>query len=107
MSEWIDVISVDDLEPDDVTMVEVGNRQLAIYDASDSLYATQALCSHAGARLCDGYFEGHIVECPLHQGGFDIRDGRALYPPATRNLRVYPVKVVDGRVLVKVYPSVA
>lgn len=98
----MDVISLDALEPGDVTAVMVGKRQLAIYDAADGLYATQALCSHAGAPLCDGYFDGHVIECPLHQGGFDIRDGKALYPPVTRNLKVYPVKVVNGRVRVKV-----
>lgn len=102
MSEWVDVLAVSELEPGDVTPVQHGTLKLAIYDARDGLYATAALCTHAGAPLCDGYFDGHVIECPLHQGGFDIRDGRALFAPVTRPLRTYPVKVEAGRVLVQV-----
>ena len=99
--EWTDVTTVDALEPGDVTPVTIGTRRLAIYDAADGLYATLALCTHGGADLCDGYFDGHVIECPLHQGAFDIRDGRALYAPATRALKTFPVRVLDGRVQVK------
>lgn len=102
MSEWVDVLAIDKLEPGDVTPAQHGKRKLAIYDAKDGLYATAALCTHAGAPLCDGYFDGHVIECPLHQGGFDIRDGRALFAPVTRALKTYPVKVEAGRVLVQV-----
>lgn len=102
MSEWLDVLAVDELEPGDVTPVQHGKLKLAIYDAKDGLYVTAALCTHAGAPLCDGYFDGHVIECPLHQGGFDIRDGRALFAPVTRPLKTYPVKVEAGRVLVQV-----
>lgn len=101
MSEWTDLIGRDELEPEDVTPVVVDGQALAIHDARDGLYVTQARCTHAGADLCDGYLDGHVIECPLHQGGFDIRDGRALHAPATRPLRTYPVRVVDGRVQVK------
>lgn len=101
MSEWVDVIGIDELEPGDATAVVIGKFRLAIYDAIDGLYVTQALCSHAGAPLCDGYFDGHVIECPLHQGGFDIRTGKALYPPVTVALKTYPVRVINQRVEVK------
>lgn len=104
-NEWISVVAVDQLEPGDVTPVSVGSRQLVIYDAPDGLYATAAMCTHAGAPLCDGYLDGHVIECPLHQGGFDIRDGRALWAPVTRALRTYPVRVRDGRVEVRLPPA--
>ena len=38
------------------------------------------------ARLCDGFLTGHEIECPLHQGRFDVRDGRALCSPLRDNL---------------------
>ncbi len=98
MGQWIELIGVDELEPGDVTPVSWGTKKLVIYDADDGLYVTQAHCSHAGAALCDGYFDGHIIECPLHQACFDICDGRALGPPATRSLQTYPVRVVKSRI---------
>jgi 3-phenylpropionate/trans-cinnamate dioxygenase ferredoxin subunit/naphthalene 1,2-dioxygenase system ferredoxin subunit len=100
--DWVDVIDADKLEPGDVTPVTVGSRRLAIYDAVDGIYATLALCTHGGADLCDGYFDGHVIECPLHQGCFDIRDGRALYAPATRDIKTFPARVMDGKVQVQV-----
>lgn len=98
---WVDAVAVSALERGDVTAVMVGRRMLAIYDAADGLYATLAQCTHGGANLCDGYFEGHVIECPLHQGCFDIRTGRALYAPATRDLRVVPVRVRGAMVQVQ------
>lgn len=95
---WIDVIALQDLEPGDVTPIAIGKTRLALYDAPDGIYATGALCTHAGAPLCDGYFDGHVIECPLHQGGFDIRSGKALYAPVTRALKTFRVRVVNGRV---------
>lgn len=100
-AKWTDAISVDALEAGDATPVTIGRRRLAIYDAPDGVYATMALCTHGGANLCDGYFDGHVIECPLHQGCFDIRDGRALYAPATRDLKTFPARIRDGMVQVK------
>lgn len=99
--EWVNAIEVAALEIGDVTPVTLRGRRLALYDAADGLYATNALCTHGGADLCDGYFDGHVIECPLHQGCFDIRDGRALYAPATRSLKIYPARVQHGWVQVK------
>ncbi|MEM7525938.1 MAG: non-heme iron oxygenase ferredoxin subunit [Pseudomonadota bacterium] len=95
---WTDLIAAAMLEPSDVTPVTMGGRRLAVYDAPDGVHVTAALCTHGGADLCDGYFDGRMIECPLHQGAFDIRDGRPLGPPATRALRVYEARVRDGMV---------
>lgn len=98
---WVDLIPVAELEPGDVTPVTLGVRRLAVYDARDGVRVTAGLCTHGGAALADGYFDGHVIECPLHQGCFDIRDGRPLGAPVTRALRVYEARVVGGMVQVK------
>lgn len=98
---WRDVIDVFALEKDWVTRVDLGPRKLAIYDTPSGVYASLALCNHGGADLCDGYFDGHVIECPLHQGAFDVRDGQAVSAPATRAMRVFETRVVDGKVQVR------
>ena len=98
---WMDAVPLEALEPGDVTPVTIGTRRLAIYDAIDEVYATLALCTHGGADLCDGYFDGHVIECPLHQGCFDIRDGRALFAPVTRDLKTFPARIYEGKVQVR------
>ncbi len=51
--------------------------------------------------LCDGWLEGFEIECPLHQGRFDIRTGKALCAPLVQDVRVYPLKIENGRVFVE------
>ena len=96
---WIDAASVDEVPADDVVAIEVQGRDIALYGTEDGIHATDNICTHGHARLCDGFLEGHEIECPLHQGRFDVRDGRALCAPATEAIRVYPAKVEAGRVL--------
>ncbi|MDG2406857.1 MAG: non-heme iron oxygenase ferredoxin subunit [Paracoccaceae bacterium] len=98
---WYDLVDVAALEKNWVTRVDLGARRLAIYDTPSGVYASLALCNHGGADLCDGYFDGHVIECPLHQGAFDVRDGKPICPPATRPMRVFETRVQDGKVQVK------
>jgi naphthalene 1,2-dioxygenase system ferredoxin subunit len=95
---WIDALSVDDLPKDDVTNVTVEGRDIGIYTMGDAVFATDNLCTHGNARLCDGFLDGDVIECPLHQGRFNVRDGRPLCDPVTIPLRTYLVKLEGRRV---------
>ena len=44
----------------------------------------------------------YVIECPMHNGRFDIRDGRALGAPACVNLKTYPAKIEDDIVFILV-----
>lgn len=99
---WRDVIAVDELEKNWVTRVKVGRRTLAVYDTPTGIFASLALCTHGGADLCDGYFDDHVIECPLHQGAFDVRDGQPIAAPATRAMRVLEVRVLNGQVQIRI-----
>ncbi|SDW96814.1 3-phenylpropionate/trans-cinnamate dioxygenase ferredoxin subunit/naphthalene 1,2-dioxygenase system ferredoxin subunit [Ruegeria halocynthiae] len=98
---WRDVVEVSKLEENWVTRVAIGPRLIAVYDTPSGVYASLALCNHGGADLCDGYFDGHVIECPLHQGAFDVRDGKPVSAPATRAMRVFETRVQDGMVQVR------
>ena len=98
MNNWIDALASEDLPTDDVVGVAVDGRDIALYAVGEEVYATDNLCTHGHARLCDGFLEGHEIECPLHQGKFDVRNGQPTCAPPTDALRSYPVKVEGGRV---------
>ena len=100
MSEanWIDAMAAAALPTDDVIGVEIAGRDIAIYTVGDAVYATDNICTHGQACLSDGFLDGHQIECPLHQGRFDVRDGRPTCEPAEEPLRSYPVKVEGQRV---------
>ena len=96
---WIDASAVEDVPEDDVVGVVVDGRDIALYNASGEIFATDNLCTHGHARLCEGFLEGHEIECPLHQGRFDVRTGAPAGPPVTEAIRSYPVRIEGGRVL--------
>jgi naphthalene 1,2-dioxygenase system ferredoxin subunit len=96
--EWIDVLAAADLPTDDVIGVDVGGRDIALYTVGDAVYATDNLCSHGNARLCDGFLDGHEIECPLHQGKFDVRTGAPSCAPVTEPVASHPVRIEGGRV---------
>ena len=94
------VEALGDLKPDGVIGVEIDGVPVALYRLGDEVFATHGVCTHALAFLKDGWVEDGKIECPLHQGLFDIRSGRALCAPLTEPVRTYAVKVEGGDVLV-------
>ena len=95
---WHDVATLDDFAATDAIGVRVGQRQIAIYLVGGEVFATDNHCTHGDAFLCEGFVEGHEIECPRHQGRFDIRTGQATLAPATTALATYAVRVEGIRV---------
>lgn len=98
MKNWHDVAALDELDTEEPCGLGVEGKDIALYWIEGQVYATDNICTHGYARLCDGYLEGHEIECPLHQGRFDVRDGRPLCSPLTKALTTYPVRIEGGRV---------
>ena len=99
---WIDAAAQDDVPQDDVIGLAVAGRDIALYGVGGEVFATDNICTDGHARLCDGFLEGHEIECPYHQGRFDIRNGAATLEPCVEAIRSYPVKVDGGRVWVEI-----
>ena len=97
-TDWIDAAAESDLWDGAGIGIELRGRDIAIFRSGDAVYATDNLCTHGHARLCDGFVEGHEIECPLHQGRFDLRSGQPTCPPAAEALTTYPVRIERGRV---------
>ncbi len=99
---WIELAAVDAIPEDDVSGIDAEGKSFALYQVDGEIYATDNICTHGNARLCDGFLEGHEIECPLHQGKFDIRNGKAMCAPLTEDVKIYPVKIEGTRVFVEV-----
>lgn len=96
------VAKTGDLAPGQAKQVRVGARTLALYNIDGTYYATDDTCTHALASLAEGFLDGDIIECPLHQGCFHIPSGKALGAPVTQDVRTYPVKIVGDEIHVDV-----
>ena len=44
---------------------------------------------------------GDYIECPLHQGLFCVRDGKAMGDQVTEDLKSYPTKLENGKLFVQ------
>ena len=100
--QWIDVTATEDIPEDDVIGIDIAGKSIALYRVEGEVFATDNLCTHGNARLCDGFLEGHEIECPLHQGKFDIRNGKAMCAPLTEDVKTYPIKIEGDRVFVAI-----
>jgi 3-phenylpropionate/trans-cinnamate dioxygenase ferredoxin subunit len=90
-----------DLVENEPLAVAIDNEHIALYLLDGDVYATHNICTHQFALLSEGYMEDGCIECPLHQGRFDIRTGAARCAPATTAVRTYGVRVEDGAIMVK------
>lgn len=102
MSEnWIDAIARDAVPEGDVVGAIVEGKDIAFYEVEGEVFATDNLCTHGAARLSDGFLEGNEIECPLHQGRFDVCTGKAMCAPLTEDIKSYPVKIENMRVMLR------
>jgi len=97
---WVKAMAASELEPDDADRFDYDGQCIAIYNVDNEYLATGGICSHEHAFLSEGYVADGTVECPLHQGIFNIRTGRPLSPPVTIALKTFKTKVEEGHIYV-------
>jgi len=95
------VCKVSEIERDDIHQFDHMGKTFAIYRTEDdSFFATDGLCTHEAVPLADGLLDGFIIECPRHNGLFDIRTGEALRAPACEKLNTHRLTIEDDQIFV-------
>jgi naphthalene 1,2-dioxygenase system ferredoxin subunit len=100
MPKGKDVCAANELTPGDMKCLFLGDTRVLLANVDGNFYATSDICSHALAFLSEGFLDGTVVECPLHGAQFDVTTGKALSPPADRDIKTYEVTIADGRIFV-------
>ena len=108
-----------DFPPGSHKVVHLGRVAVGIFNVDGELHALPNVCPHQFGPLCEGRVngttacsaatdwqfawvrDGEIVTCPWHGIEFDIATGVSLVTSRLR-VRTYPVRVVDGEVVVTV-----
>ena len=99
---WIVASTLDDIPDDDVIGVSLDGKAIALYKSDGEVFATDDVCTHGQALLSDGFLEDGEIECPLHQGRFCIKSGKAMCAPLTEDIRTYPVRIDGEQVLLQI-----
>jgi nitrite reductase/ring-hydroxylating ferredoxin subunit len=102
--------------PEGATIVQVGGKEIGLFQRDGRYYAVLNYCPHAGAPICRGRVSGAVISqapgqadydvenpvirCPWHHWEFDLRSGASLCPIPSR-LRTYEVRIEDGCIYIQ------
>jgi nitrite reductase/ring-hydroxylating ferredoxin subunit len=89
-----------DLEEGTMQMVEVDGA-LILLVRQEGLHALQGTCSHEYFELDKGFLSDGSVTCALHFSRFQLADGEPLDLPAELPLVTFPVREVDGDIVLE------
>jgi nitrite reductase/ring-hydroxylating ferredoxin subunit len=98
---WTDIMADSELDEGSALGLIVNGTAVALFRTAGEIFALRDRCTHGAAKLSDGFLEDMCIECPLHEGRFDLRTGKAVQLPATVAVEVFANRVVDGRIQVK------
>ena len=103
---WVEACDSSHLREEDVIRFDHGKKTYAlIRDAEGTLYATDGICTHGNTHLGDGLVKGKIIECPKHNGRFNLLDGAPARAPICRGLATYPLQNRDGKLFLNLVKS--
>ena len=108
------VCSVDELPPGERKIIDLEGRSIGVFNIDGTYRAIRNICPHHGAPLClggpeklmraSGPFEykltgAWVLRCPWHGYAFHLETGKTIYDPDDMRVRVYPVTVEDGQII--------
>jgi len=100
---WIEICAAADLAREDVLRFDHGRKTYALVRDSDGrLHATDGICTHGNTHLADGLVKDGIIECPKHNGRFNLQDGSPARAPICRGLATYPLEERGGRLFLNI-----
>ncbi|HEY4946088.1 MAG TPA: Rieske 2Fe-2S domain-containing protein [Candidatus Limnocylindrales bacterium] len=83
---FVALVPVAELPPGAMLRVSRGDLDLLLANVPAGLLATDDRCPHMAAPLSLGRLDGCIVDCPLHNGRFDLCTGETVQMPTTGGL---------------------
>lgn len=100
---WIEVCPSPELPRAEIIRFDYRQKTFALCrDTEGRLFATDGVCTHGNTHLADGLVVGGMIECPKHNGRFNLADGSPARAPVCRGLATYPVDERNGRLLINI-----
>jgi len=100
MGGWF-AVDVSGLAPGEMRAVAVAGCDVLVCHAEGAFYALENRCPHAATTLTGGRLRGFVLECPLHGGKLDVRDGRPCALPIRNPATTYAVRPAERGIEVR------
>ena len=92
--EWIVACDFDSVTANDVVRFDRNDATFAVIKLADGRCSViDGLCTHGKAHLAEGFVDGTTIECPKHNGRFNVSTGAAVASPARMPIQTYPCRV--------------
>ena len=99
---WIRITSVQNIPLREGRSVNVGGREIAIFNLGDRVLAVDGQCPHKGGPLAEGIITGTTVVCPLHAWKVDLESGAVKNSASSVPcIETFPTRLEAGVVLVE------
>jgi len=83
---FMPMLPVGELPPGSMRRVTDGDLDVLLAHTPEGIVAVDDRCPHMSAPLSIGTLEGCVVQCPLHEGRFDLCSGDPVQMPTTGGL---------------------
>jgi len=101
VADYVKAASKAEVAPGTAKKIEIGGREIALFNLSGNFYAIDDFCPHRGGPLSEGEVAGNVVTCPWHGWEFDVSTGQTPENPQAK-VGCYRVKVKGEDVFLSV-----
>jgi nitrite reductase/ring-hydroxylating ferredoxin subunit len=99
---YVDVLALEDLPPGAQKSVPHGFQRVLLCRVADGIHAVADLCPHALQPLAGSEISDGVIRCARHGALFDLVTGKPRNGVTPNTLRVYPVRIREGRIQIGV-----
>jgi 3-phenylpropionate/trans-cinnamate dioxygenase ferredoxin component len=97
--DFLEIAPASELPSGERLFVEIEGKPIVIFNIGGQFFSIADVCSQDDGPVGEGRLEGYNITCPRHGAQFDVRTGKVVQMPAVVDIPAYPVRVVDGMIL--------
>lgn len=98
-SDWKVACDLASVALNDVVRCDVAGSTYAVIKLSDGRCSViDGLCTHGKAHLAEGFVDGTTIECPKHNGRFDVLTGEPVASPVRMATTVYETRINGDKI---------
>ena len=97
--EWTVACDFASVSANDVVRFDTPDATFAVVKLEDGRCSViDGLCTHGKAHIAEGFVDGKTIECPKHNGRFNVLTGEPAASPVRVATNVYETRVNGDKI---------